>query len=163
MRPGCGRPAVSRLSYDTIACQVWLDPVPDWPGRAQEICELHTTRLTVPRGWVLCDRRSELRPSVEPEQVASEPVPEPEPVALASADPSPATRPPQPKLPHRRPAPRGAPLPPLLPLPPLPLASAAPRKAKLARRLLMTVTHRNVQEVFGRWPATVYSGFTGRH
>ena len=59
MRPGCGRPAVSRLSYDTISCQVWLDPVPERPGPAQEICELHTSRLTVPRGWVLCDRRGD--------------------------------------------------------------------------------------------------------
>jgi hypothetical protein len=59
MRPGCGRPAVSRLSYDTISCQVWLDPVPERPGPAQEICQLHTSRLTVPRGWVLCDRRGD--------------------------------------------------------------------------------------------------------
>ena len=59
MRPGCDRPAVSRLSYDTISCQVWLDPVPERPGPAQEICELHTSRLTVPRGWVLCDRRGD--------------------------------------------------------------------------------------------------------
>lgn len=59
MRPGCDRPAVSRLTYDTISCQVWLDPVPERPGPAQEICELHTSRLTVPRGWVLCDRRGD--------------------------------------------------------------------------------------------------------
>ena len=71
MRPGCDRPAVSRLSYDTISCQVWLDPVPERPGPAQEICELHTSRLTVPRGWVLCDRRGDAPalfvPPVEPE------------------------------------------------------------------------------------------------
>ena len=59
VRPGCDRDAVARLTYDTIACQVWLDPVPELPGRAQEICELHASRLTVPRGWMLCDRRPE--------------------------------------------------------------------------------------------------------
>src|SRR5690606_16270140 len=59
VRPGCDRHAVARLTYDTIACQVWLDPVPELPGRAQEICELHASRLTVPRGWMLCDRRPE--------------------------------------------------------------------------------------------------------
>src|SRR5690606_21965494 len=59
VRPVCDRHAVARLTYDTIACQVWLDPVPELPGRAQEICELHASRLTVPRGWMLCDRRPE--------------------------------------------------------------------------------------------------------
>lgn len=57
MRPGCDRPAEARLSYDTIGCQVWLDALADRPGRSQEICDLHATRLTVPRGWMLCDRR----------------------------------------------------------------------------------------------------------
>jgi len=66
-RPGCDRFAVARLTYDTIACQVWLDPVLERPGRAQEICDLHATRLTVPRGWVLCDRRAEPPASSDPE------------------------------------------------------------------------------------------------
>jgi hypothetical protein len=57
MRPGCDRPAVTRLSYDTVSCRVWLDPLPDRQGPAQEICSLHSSRLTVPRGWMLCDRR----------------------------------------------------------------------------------------------------------
>ncbi len=57
MRPGCDRPAEVRLSYDTVSCQVWLDPVPELLGPVQEICEFHALRLTVPRGWVLCDRR----------------------------------------------------------------------------------------------------------
>lgn len=57
MRPGCDRPAEVRLSYDTVSCQVWLDPIPELPGPVQEICEFHALRLTVPRGWILCDRR----------------------------------------------------------------------------------------------------------
>lgn len=59
MRPGCDRLAVARLSYDTIGCQVWLDELPERSGPVQEICELHADRLTVPRGWILCDRRAE--------------------------------------------------------------------------------------------------------
>src|SRR5690349_930426 len=57
MRPGCDRPAAARLSYDTISCQVWLDQVPERLGPVQEICQFHAERLTVPRGWMLCDRR----------------------------------------------------------------------------------------------------------
>lgn len=57
MRPGCDRPAEVRLSYDTVSCQVWLDPILDRPGPVQEICEFHALRLTVPRGWLLCERR----------------------------------------------------------------------------------------------------------
>ena len=58
MRPGCDRDAASRLSYDAVGCQVWLDELTDRAGRHQEICLLHAERLTVPRGWFLCDRRS---------------------------------------------------------------------------------------------------------
>ncbi len=59
MRPGCDRDAASRLTYDTVACQVWLDDLTDRVGRHQEICVLHAERLTVPRGWELCDRRAD--------------------------------------------------------------------------------------------------------
>ena len=59
VRPGCDRPARARLAYDTVTCQVWLDQLLERSGRAQEICELHAERLTVPRGWMLCDRRAE--------------------------------------------------------------------------------------------------------
>lgn len=59
VRPGCDRPARARLAYDTITCQVWLDQLSGVSGRAQEICDLHAERLTVPRGWMLCDRRAD--------------------------------------------------------------------------------------------------------
>ena len=59
MRPGCDRAAEARLSYDAIGCQVWLDELAERPGRNQEICGLHAGRLTVPRGWMLCDRRDD--------------------------------------------------------------------------------------------------------
>ncbi len=70
VRPGCDRPARARLAYDTVTCQVWLDQLLDRSGRSQEICELHAERLTVPRGWMLCDRRAEA-PALFVAEVAS--------------------------------------------------------------------------------------------
>lgn len=58
MRPGCDRDAATRLTYDPIGCEVWLDDLAERVGRHQEICALHAERLTVPRGWSLSDRRS---------------------------------------------------------------------------------------------------------
>jgi len=60
------------LSYDAVTCQVWLDVMPERPGSVQEICDLHVDRLTVPRGWMLCDRRVE-----EPAMFVTEPTPPP--------------------------------------------------------------------------------------
>lgn len=65
MRPGCDRDASTRLTYDPIACEVWLDDLAARVGRSQEICTLHAERQTVPRGWVLSDRRSEQPPMFE--------------------------------------------------------------------------------------------------
>ena len=67
MRPGCDRPAAARLSYDTISCQVWLDQMPERLGPVQEICQFHAERLTVPRGWTLCDRRVDAPALFEPD------------------------------------------------------------------------------------------------
>lgn len=81
MRPGCDRDAVARLTYDPVGCQVWLDDPADRAGRNQEICSLHAERLTVPRGWVLSDRRSD-----EPAMFVA-PV-----VAAVVAEPAPPSR-----------------------------------------------------------------------
>ena len=59
MRPGCERAAAARLTFDPVSCQAWLDVLVDLPGSAQEVCELHADRLTLPRGWILCDRRAD--------------------------------------------------------------------------------------------------------
>lgn len=77
-RPGCDRPAAARLGFDPVSCSVWLDPLLERPGRSQEICDLHAERLTVPRGWMLCDQRT-WTPEPEPEPPAVEPETEPEP------------------------------------------------------------------------------------
>ncbi len=58
MRPGCDHDAATRLTYDPIGCEVWLDDLAERVGRHQEICSMHAERLTVPRGWSLSDRRS---------------------------------------------------------------------------------------------------------
>lgn len=57
MRSRCDRAAQVQLTYDTISCQVWLDPLPDRQGPVQAICEFHAKRLTLPIGWSLSDRR----------------------------------------------------------------------------------------------------------
>lgn len=58
MRSKCDRPAQVRLTYDTLRCQVWLDPLPEQTGMVHEICEFHAKRITLPMGWTLSDRRS---------------------------------------------------------------------------------------------------------
>jgi hypothetical protein len=75
MRPGCDRDAAARLTYDPIACEVWLDDLAERVGRHQEICSLHAERLTVPRGWAMSDRRSDEQP------MFVQPAPSPAPAA----------------------------------------------------------------------------------
>ncbi len=52
------------MSYDYGAAQVWLDDHlgPIEPGRGYAMCERHAARVTPPRGWLLTDRRSPVRP-----------------------------------------------------------------------------------------------------
>ena len=45
------------ISYDTVACQVWMDPIAIGPTGGQSLCEQHASRLSAPRGWVVVDRR----------------------------------------------------------------------------------------------------------
>jgi len=57
MRPGCDRPVAARLTYDTVACAVWLDgPVAD-DEPSQQVCSVHAATLTAPLGWTVTDRR----------------------------------------------------------------------------------------------------------
>jgi hypothetical protein len=64
LRPGCDRPVAARLSYDAVSCELWLDDVeaPAPRSRVQELCGFHIDRLTVPRGWVVTDRRGDPAP-----------------------------------------------------------------------------------------------------
>lgn len=83
MRPGCDRPAVARLTFDPVRCELWLDPLPTHAAPVQELCSFHVERLTVPRGWTVDDRRpaggAVVRPAPAPEPVAA---PAPDEVAV---------------------------------------------------------------------------------
>ncbi len=57
MRPGCDRLAAARLTYDTAAGAVWLDPPVDDGQPAQQVCDVHAATLTAPLGWTMTDRR----------------------------------------------------------------------------------------------------------
>jgi hypothetical protein len=46
------------ISYDALACQVWLDPIAMAPAGGQPLCADHAQRLSAPRGWVVLDRRT---------------------------------------------------------------------------------------------------------
>jgi hypothetical protein len=56
-RPGCSREADVAITYDAVACQVWVDLLETAPGGAQPLCAVHAARLSPPRGWVMLDRR----------------------------------------------------------------------------------------------------------
>jgi Protein of unknown function (DUF3499) len=103
MRPGCDRPAAARLSYDTISCQVWLDQIPERLGPVQEICQFHAERLTVPRGWMLCDRRVEAPALFEPDDRVTPLVAPAVPPSVPGSPASPQQSSPQsPRRAHRR-------------------------------------------------------------
>lgn len=100
MRPGCDRPAVARLTFDPVRCELWLDPLPTHAAPVQELCAFHVERLTVPRGWTVDDRRAGPEvvpgPAPAPEPVVEAevaPEPEPEPVVEAEVAPEPEPEP----------------------------------------------------------------------
>ncbi len=55
-RPGCGEAASVVISYDTVACEVWVDHLDGAPDSAQLLCDRHRSRLSPPRGWTVLDR-----------------------------------------------------------------------------------------------------------
>lgn len=57
-RPGCARQAITTLTYDYAASTVWLDNLSDEAHpMTHDLCHDHADSLSVPRGWVLQDRR----------------------------------------------------------------------------------------------------------
>lgn len=97
MRPGCDQDAAARLTYDPVGCEVWLDDLAERVGRHQEICALHAERLTVPRGWLLSDRRSDqpsmfVAPVAPVARVAPAPTEEPRRRRRATSKGHPATQ-----------------------------------------------------------------------
>ncbi len=58
-RPSCASAASTTLTYDYGASTVWLDHLADEPHpMTHDLCVAHADALSVPRGWVLQDRRS---------------------------------------------------------------------------------------------------------
>ena len=58
-RSGCAQPATVTLSYQYARAIVWLDDllrVRD--PHNYDLCQRHSTKMTVPKGWQIEDRRS---------------------------------------------------------------------------------------------------------
>lgn len=78
MRPGCNSLAAARLTYDTEAAAVWLDPPVEDGRPAQQVCSIHAGTLTAPLGWTVTDRRLIGVGCVEQPQTSNvEPAPSP--------------------------------------------------------------------------------------
>lgn len=58
VRPGCEEPGVVAFGIDPAARVFWL-AAPEAGVTDHELCTRHSSRLTVPRGWLLDDRRDE--------------------------------------------------------------------------------------------------------
>ncbi len=57
-RSGCADRAEATLTYHYGQSQVWLDDLaPEREPHSYDICGRHATRLSVPHGWRLDDRR----------------------------------------------------------------------------------------------------------
>jgi len=58
-RPDCARAGSVCLTYDYARSTVWLDHLPaEADPHEYDLCESHATRLRVPHGWELVDRRN---------------------------------------------------------------------------------------------------------
>jgi hypothetical protein len=58
IRPGCAAPGVVAFGIHPAGQLFWLATIED-PEDIHVLCERHSARLTVPRGWLLDDRREE--------------------------------------------------------------------------------------------------------
>jgi hypothetical protein len=58
VRPGCEAPGVVAFGIYPAGQLFWLAAIDD-PEDIHVLCERHSVRLTVPRGWLLDDRREE--------------------------------------------------------------------------------------------------------
>lgn len=74
-RPGCPSPATATAFLDYAGRSVMLTPLTETPEEhAYDLCVSHATRTSPPRGWLLQDRRPDLRPTgrpVDPELLGS--------------------------------------------------------------------------------------------
>lgn len=62
-RTGCAEPAVVTLSYDYARALVWIDElIGERDPHSYDLCDRHGSRVTVPQGWQLRDRRVDSAP-----------------------------------------------------------------------------------------------------
>ncbi len=62
-RPGCSDTAIATLAYDYSQSTVWLDHLSDEAHpMTHDLCPRHADNLSVPRGWMLRDRRTPVTP-----------------------------------------------------------------------------------------------------
>lgn len=62
-RPGCTTQATATLTYDYSSGTVWIDLLTDEAHpMTHDLCSRHADRLSVPRGWLLQDRRASVAP-----------------------------------------------------------------------------------------------------
>ncbi len=66
-RPGCTESATATLTYDYGASTVWIDPLEaEAHPMSHDLCTRHSDALSVPRGWLLQDRRGSVTPLFTP-------------------------------------------------------------------------------------------------
>ncbi|CAN5911745.1 hypothetical protein BH23ACT2_BH23ACT2_18650 [soil metagenome] len=57
-RPGCAEAAIVTLSYHYGDAVVWLEPLAiEGHPMTHDLCDRHSVRTALPRGWRLIDRR----------------------------------------------------------------------------------------------------------
>lgn len=62
-RPGCTTQATATLTYDYGAGTVWIDLLSEEAHpMTHDLCTRHADSLSVPRGWLLQDRRAAASP-----------------------------------------------------------------------------------------------------
>jgi hypothetical protein len=58
-RTSCAEPAVATLTYQYQGGAVWIDDLtPEREPYGYDLCERHASRISVPHGWRLDDRRT---------------------------------------------------------------------------------------------------------
>jgi hypothetical protein len=58
-RPGCSAAAVATFVFSPAQLTVWVgDLIEDRRSVGNDLCEVHSSRLSVPDGWELTDERT---------------------------------------------------------------------------------------------------------
>lgn len=66
-RPGCTETATATLTYDYGASTVWIDVLSsESHPMTHDLCPRHADALSVPRGWLLQDRRGSVTALFDP-------------------------------------------------------------------------------------------------